>query len=157
MEASRDAELLRNKFAELTDFIEPYVKAVLMFGSRARGESIEKSDLDLLVLYEGCEIQDPILRRRHLYKCLREAIEEDFEEITVIDMELEHFLKPMEITALLLNVYWDAIVVYDRTGILRDFLKRVREKIVESGLKRVRDGRAYYWVLPKPMEEVKIL
>jgi predicted nucleotidyltransferase len=128
-----------------------------MFGSRARGESIEKSDLDLLVLYEGCEIQDPILRRRHLYKCLREAIEEDFEEITVIDMELEHFLKPMEITALLLNVYWDAIVVYDRTGILRDFLKRVREKIVESGLKRVRDGRAYYWVLPKPMEEVKIL
>jgi predicted nucleotidyltransferase len=128
-----------------------------MFGSRARGESIEKSDLDLLVLYEGCEIQDPILRRRHLYKWLWEAIGGDFEEITVIDMELEHFLKPMEITALLLNVYWDAIVVYDKTGILRDFLKRVREKIVESGLKRVRDGRAYYWVLPKPMEEVKIL
>lgn len=128
-----------------------------MFGSRARGESEERSDVDLLVLHEGCEIQDPVLRRRHLYNRLREAIGEEFEDITVVDMELEHFLKPIEIIALLLNVYWDAVVVYDNTGILNEFLSHVREKIVKSGLKRVKDGKAYRWVLPKPMMEIKIL
>jgi predicted nucleotidyltransferase len=154
MEAVKDAELLRSRFAGL---VEPCVKAVVMFGSRARGESEERSDVDLLVLHEGCGIQDPVLRRRHLYNCLKEAIGEYVEDITVLDMELERFLKPMEVTALLLNIYWDAVVVYDRTGTLRDFLKHVRRKIVKSGLKRVRDGRAYRWTLPKPMMEIKIL
>jgi predicted nucleotidyltransferase len=154
MEANKDVELLRSR---LTDLNESYVKAVVMFGSRARGESGEKSDVDLLVLHEDCEIQDPVARRRHLYNRLREAVGGDFEEVTVVDMGLEYFLKPMEINALLLNVYWDAVVVYDRTETLRGFLEHVREKIAKSGLKRVRDGRAYHWVLPKPMMEVKIL
>jgi len=154
MEANKDVELLRSR---LTDLNESYVKAVVMFGSRARGESGEKSDVDLLVLHEDCEIQDPVVRRRHLYNRLREAVGQDFEDVTVVDMELEQFLKPKEITALLLNVYWDAVVVYDKTETLRGFLEHVREKIAKSGLKRVRDGRAYHWVLPKPMMEVKIL
>ena len=72
-------------------------------------------------------------------------------------MELGVFLKPREISALLLNVYWDAIVVYDKTETVEGFLRRVRENIMKSGLNRVRDGRAYYWMLPKPMKEVRIL
>ena len=56
-----------------------------------------------------------------------------------------------------MNAYWDGLVVYDETHAIQGFLEQAREKIVKSGLKRVRDGRAYYWVLPKPMEEVKIL
>jgi predicted nucleotidyltransferase len=154
MEAGKDVELLRSR---LTGVVDSCVKAVVMFGSRARGESEERSDVDLLVLHEGCGIRDPVLRRRHLYNCLKEAVGECVEDITVIDMELERFLKPMEVTALLLNIYWDAVVVYDRTGTLRDFLKHVRGKIVKSGLKRVKDGKAYRWTLPKPMMEIKIL
>lgn len=154
MESGKDVELLR---ARLRGLEASYVKAVVMFGSRARGESGERSDVDLLVLHEGCEIDDPVLRRRHFYNVLREAVGEEFEDVTVVDMELRCFLKPTEITALLLNVYWDGVVVYDGTEMLRGFLGHVREKIVKSGLKRVRDGRAYYWVLPEPMKEVKIL
>ncbi|MEM2897201.1 MAG: nucleotidyltransferase domain-containing protein [Candidatus Bathyarchaeia archaeon] len=48
------------------------IKAVVMFGSRARGESGERSDFDLLVFHEGCGIDDPVLRRRHLYCLLKE-------------------------------------------------------------------------------------
>ena len=154
MEAGKDVDLLRDR---LKDLKAPYIKAVVMFGSRARGESKERSDVDLLVLHEGCEVEDPIARRSHLYNLMREAIGEEFEDLTVVDIELEHFLKPKEITALLLNAYWDALVIYDKTGAVEGFLRQVREKIVRSGLKRVRDGRAYYWVLPKPMKEVKIL
>ena len=154
MEAGKDVELLRSRLRSLK---EPYVKAVLMFGSRARGESGERSDVDLLVLHEDCEVEDAVMRRRRLYNLLREAVGEEFEDITVVDMELERFLKPREITSLLLNVYWDAVVVYDKTGTVESFLRHVKGKIVKSGLKRVGDGRAYYWVLPKPLKEVKIL
>lgn len=150
----KDVELLRNR---LVDFREPYVKAVLLFGSRARGEPGERSDVDLLVLHEGCEIEDPVFRRRRIYGLLRSIVGGEFEDITVFDMEFERFLKPKEITSLLLNVYMDSVVVCDETGRVDDFLRRIKEKILESGLKRVRDGRAYYWVLPEPLKEVKLL
>ncbi|RLI42963.1 hypothetical protein DRO59_02525 [Candidatus Bathyarchaeota archaeon] len=154
METGKDVELLRQRLRSLQ---ESCVKAILLFGSKARGESGERSDVDLLVLHEGCEVEDTVLRRRHLYNLLREAIGEESEELTVVDMELKRFLKPREITSLLLNIYWDAVVVYDLTGSVEGFLKGVRDKILKSGLKRVRDGKAYYWVLPEPLKEVKIL
>ena len=147
-------ELLRQRLHSLEEFD---VKAILLFGSKARGESGEKSDVDLLVLHRGCGIEDAVLRRRHLYNLLREKIGEEFEELTVIDMELERFLRPKEVTPLLLNVYWDAVVVYDSTGVVENFLKDVKDKILKSGLKRVKDGKANYWVLPEPLKEVKIL
>ena len=150
----RDIELLKNQLENLN---EPYIKAILLFGSRARGESNEKSDIDLLVLHENCEIKDPVLRRRYLYNLIRKVIGKEFEGITIIDMEFENFIKPIEINALLLNIYWDAIIVYDKTNMLHSFLKHVKDKIEKSGLKRIKDGKAYRWVLPEPMKEVKIL
>jgi len=154
MEIGKDVELLRQRLRLLE---EPSVKAVLLFGSKARGESGERSDVDLLVLHEGYEIGDAVLRRRHLYNLLREAIGEQSEDLTLVDMELRRFLKPGEISSLLLNIYWDAVVVYDVTESVEDFLKEVRGRILKSGLKRVWDGKAYYWVLPEPLKEVKIL
>jgi len=53
IEANKDAELLRSR---LTGFIDSCVKTVVMFDSRARGESEERNDIDLPVLHEGCEI-----------------------------------------------------------------------------------------------------
>jgi len=150
----KDIELLKNQLENLN---EPYVKAILLFGSRARGESNERSDIDLLVLHENCEIKDPVLRRRHLYNLIRKAIGKEFEGITIIDMEFENFIKPIEINALLLNIYWDAIIVYDKTNMLHSFLENVKDKIKKSGLKRIKDGKAYRWILPEPMKEVKIL
>jgi len=136
---------------------EECVRAVVLFGSLARGEARERSDVDLLVLHEGCGIEDPVKRRRYLYRVMAEALGREFEAITVIDMELAEFVRPKEVTPLLLNIYWDGMVVLDRTGVLREFLSRVRRRISSSGLRRVRDGKAYYWVLPRPLEEVRIL
>lgn len=50
MKADIVFEPLRDR---LKDLRAPYVKAVIVFGSRARGESRERSDVDLLVLHEG--------------------------------------------------------------------------------------------------------
>ena len=149
-----DVELLRRRLEGLR---EGYVKAVIMFGSKARGDSKNGSDVDLLVLHDDCEVKDPIRRRSLVYNLIREAIGGEYEDVTVIDMELGRFIAPKEITSLLLNVYWDGIVVYDETMAVESFLRHIREKIVNSGLKRVGDGRAYYWTLPKPMKAIRIL
>ena len=75
----------------------------------------------------------------------------------MIDMELDRFLEPGTVTPFLLNVYADAVVVVDRVGGVEEFLQRVRRRIRELVLTRVKDGRAYYWVLPKPVEKVELL
>ena len=92
VENNKDVNLLKSRFTALK---EPCIKAVIMFGSRARGSRRDKSDVDLLILHEDYEIQDPILRRRHLYNLIRETIGEDFEDVTVIDIDLKRFLNPL--------------------------------------------------------------
>lgn len=144
---------LKAKFEGLD---EPFIRAVILFGSTARGESGEGSDVDLLVLCEDCG-EDIVARRRMVYRVLKEVVGEAFDDLTVIDMELGDFLGPKEVSPLLLNVYWDAHVICDRTGTIEDFLKRVRGNIAKSGLRRVGDGKAYRWVLPEPLKEVRIL
>jgi predicted nucleotidyltransferase len=144
---------LRRRLSDLPG----YVRAVLLFGSLARGEAGERSDVDLLVLHSGAPVRDPVERRRLLYKLVAERLEGAFEAVTLIDMDLERFLKPATVTPLLLNIYADALVVIDRVGSLEEFLQRVRKRIGELGLARVKNGRAYYWILPKPMEKVQLL
>ena len=69
--ASSGAELREFVLSELRrrlGDLPGYVKAVLLFGSAARGEAGERSDVDLLVLHSGAPFGDPAERRRHLYK-----------------------------------------------------------------------------------------
>ena len=155
-ETLREPELLRTLLSNVAS-TEPCVRAVLLFGSMARGETLERSDIDLLVLHKNCGVKDPVLRRRRLYHLIHEALGGTYKELTVLDMEVDDFLKPKIITPLLLNIYWDAQVILDKTGTLQPFLECVKKRIVEHSLRRVKDGRSYYWILPKPMEKVELL
>jgi len=149
----RVVEILSSRLSDLPGF----VKAVILFGSTARGEATETSDIDLLVLHEGLQGLSPVKRRRLLYTLVMERISDFFEAVTVIDMDYSEFTKPEQVTPLLLNIYWDGVVVIDRSGKLSGFLSRVRKRIIESGLKHVKEGREYYWILPKPLEKVVIV
>jgi len=151
-----DRDAIVNTLKERLSILPCYVKGVILFGSVARDEITERSDVDLLVLHEGINISDIVERRRVIYKEISGALQGIF-PITVIDMELESFLKPKIITSLLLNIYYDAIVILDRTGELQEFIKFVKGRIEKSGLVRRKDGKSYYWILPKPMEKVKVL
>ncbi|RLF19949.1 MAG: hypothetical protein DRZ82_04075 [Thermoprotei archaeon] len=146
-------KILRSRLSDLPSAI----KVILLFGSVARGEVRERSDIDLLVLYEGLDIDNPVSRRRYLYRLVMDRIGDLFDAVTLIDMELKEFLKPQIITSLLLNIYWDSIVIIDRTKRIERFLNYVRKRIREAGLVRVKDGKAYYWKLPRPFRRIEIL
>ncbi len=146
-------QVLRERLSDLPNF----VRAILLFGSVARDEALERSDIDLLVLHKDLAIQDPVRRRRYLYRLVMDRIGDVYDAVTLIDMELREFLKPRLITPLLLNIYWDAVIILDRTGTLKQFLKYVRTRIREVGLVRIRNGRAYYWQLPRPLQRINLL
>ena len=100
---------------------------------------------------------DPVMRRRAIYRVIREAVKDVCEGLTVIDMRFEDFLSPEEVMSLLLNIHWDSVVLLDRTGELEELLRKVRRNIVAGELRRVRDGAHYSWVLPEPLKRVKIV
>ena len=129
--------------------------AVLLFGSMARCEANEYSDVDLLILHRGLSHIDRIKRRRAIYLAVS-ALLRDY-SLIVLDMDINEFLNPGIVTPLLLNIYWDAVILLDKTGKLGEFLEHVRRRIIESGLRRIKDGRAYYWVLPRQLERVRIV
>jgi predicted nucleotidyltransferase len=85
---------LRRRLSDLPS----YVKAVLLFGSIARGEADERSDVDVLLLHGDAPFSDLVEHRRHFYGLVAEGLGGAFESITMIDMELEHFLKPKTAT-----------------------------------------------------------
>ena len=72
-------KILRSRLSDLPSAI----KVILLFGSVARGEVRERSDIDLLVLYEGLDIDNPVSRRRYLYRLVMDRIGDLFDAVTL--------------------------------------------------------------------------
>ena len=138
---------LRGRFSD-------HLVAVALFGSAARGEAVERSDLDFLVVLRG--IPKSLERRYQVYKPIHDAVAMQSRQVrdtTVIDLD-EEFIKDedVEITPMMLNIAADAIILYDPEGRLASFIERVRRLIQVAGLERYRtkDGK-YGW---KPRDGV---
>jgi len=137
--------------------------SVVLFGSVARGEAHDKSDIDLFIVAEKLprgafkrrELLEPI--RAHLDSKLeelwRQGIYADFVEIIRTKEEAGRF------HPFYLDMTEEAILLYDRDGFFADILERVRKKLQELGAKRKRMGKAWYWDLKpdyKPGEVIDL-
>ncbi len=87
----------------------PFISGVILFGSAARGEEGERSDLDLLILWDELNV-DPSERHIQVYKVVSRYFPPSL-ELTVIEMRYSDFLKVKDLTPLLLNVMYDGIVL----------------------------------------------
>lgn len=132
----------------------PFISGIILFGSISRREKRERSDIDLLILWDKLEmnIGEAYI---YIYKIIRKYFPANI-DLTVLEMNYLKFISMKEITPLILNILWDGIVLYDKHGKLRDFILNIRKKIEKSGLKRKKSGKYYYWILPKPGERVKL-
>lgn len=126
----------------------PFVAGLILFGSVARGESDSRSDLDLLILWEDVDL--PLRERYVMFYKLASRYFKVGKGLTVLDVEYARFVNLKKINPLFLNIIFDAIILYDKHGKLNAFISETREKLAKTGLTRVRKGRFYYWVLPRP-------
>ena len=95
---------LRQKIAQHAKKIaseNQFIAGVILFGSIARGEETEQSDVDLLILWEKLNV-DPRKRHVYIYKTVSKYFPPNL-RLTVLDMEYNSLLKTTKLTPLLLN------------------------------------------------------
>ncbi|MEZ8220288.1 hypothetical protein GG496_000455 [Candidatus Fervidibacteria bacterium JGI MDM2 JNZ-1-D12] len=115
--------------------------AVALFGSVARGQATEESDIDLLVVVNekpSNALQECLLVRRQVEPYPLRRISPI---VTTPEMLRQNFL-------ILLDILDHGIILHDPEGVLGDLLSRLKRRLEEWGSKKVQlpDG-SWYWQL----------
>jgi len=138
---------VREAVKNLVERLGAKVVAVALFGSLARGEVDERSDVDLFVVVKG--VPKGPKRRFMIYDAVYGTLKRD---VTIIDVdEKELFREELEITPMLLNIAWDSLVLYDPSKKLSNLFDRVKTLTKKLNLERYQtiDGK-YGWKSKTP-------
>lgn len=127
--------------------------ALAFFGSCARGDETEWSDIDILLIAENLPAH-PLERLYFIYRPIKEpnwtSKVKSERPIAILARTKKEFTA--DVTPLHLDLAEDAEVFYDPEGFLREKLSRVRELIEEAGLERRRIGESLFWWWKKGMQ-----
>lgn len=145
---------LQRASSELKEILGEGFTGLMLFGSYARGEAREDSDVDILVVLKGLK---GMRIRSIIYKVIVDNIGLP---ITLVDIDLRELAREdLEVTPLLLNILYDGIIVYDETGILARLKSKIKELVSKAKLVRYKTPNGKYgWkrINGKPLEEVKV-
>jgi len=114
---------------------------VVLYGSHARGEAREDSDVDLLVIARDLPERryDRSVRLQSVFQGIKDA--PDFSVLGKTPEEFESYFP-----SLYLDIGLDGVVLHDRGGYVAGKLKRIREIIAHTGLVRLRlDRNNMFW------------
>lgn len=154
--------LIRNEYREYTDLVIGSVRdhlkedlvSLVLYGSVARGEAGEGSDLDLLVVSKAFsdspgsrfEVFNEIeveLRQTQAYRRLRELRLGTL--ISPIPLAPEEIL---EHPPILLDIISDGIILYDKDDFMKNHLRELERKLGKLGAKKIFIGPGkWYWDL----------
>jgi len=139
---------------ELKKTLREEFTGMILFGSWARGEEREKSDVDVFIVLRNAK---GLKIRSRIYKVIVKHVKKP---VTLIDARLNELLEEkLELTPLLINIIADAVIIYDENSILKSFVEKGRKLIEEAELIRYKtpDGK-YGWKRKdsKPISEVMI-
>jgi len=136
-------ELLHKASDELVKALKDKIVAIALFGSWARGEISEHSDIDFFIVVKNFNSKD---RRFQIYHQLHKVLKKD---ITIIDIDENILFKEdLTINSLLLNIAWDSIILYDPSGKLNSLFERIRNSVKDK-LERYRTKNGKYGWKPK--------
>jgi predicted nucleotidyltransferase len=113
--------------------------AVVLFGSRARGDATEASDWDLLVIARHLP---PSFFQRHLQ--LKALLPIEWRgRVALLARTPAEF--EAHLTSLMLDIALDGVVLDDPEGYAAEQLARLRKLIESKGLHRKQKGKDFIW------------
>jgi predicted nucleotidyltransferase len=113
--------------------------AVVLFGSRARGDADEDSDWDLLLIAKELP-QKPFQRHLRLKRLLPPLWRGKVALIAKTPEEFES-----HVSDLFLDMALDGIILYDTDEYMAERLAYLRRLIQEQGLRREQEGKELIW------------
>ena len=139
----------------LREFLDDNLISVYIFGSVARGDFSENSDIDLIVVVKG--LDEDIGRRLELASriktvfrrrttSMRRLLREKGYPTTISEV----LLTPEEVEKhppILLDLTIDGAPLIDRGGFMANELEKLKERLKELGAIRVRSKHGWYWIL----------
>jgi predicted nucleotidyltransferase len=113
--------------------------AVVLFGSRARGDATEVSDWDVLVIARQLS-SSPLQRHSQLKMSLPVEWRGQVSLLSRTAAEFESHL-----SSLMLDIALDGVVLYDPQGYAAQRLAALQQLITNRGLYREQIGRDFIW------------
>lgn len=161
-ELSADLRALANEYAAaLREALGDRLVSVVLYGSVARGEAREISDVDLLVIAEG--LPPSRFRRQDLLAAADERVDPALDALaaqdihTAVSVILKTPAEAERIVPLYLDMVEDAILLVDRGGFFAAVLGRLRESLARLGARRHKVGRFRYWDLKPDLKPGEIV
>ncbi|ADX84548.1 nucleotidyltransferase domain-containing protein [Saccharolobus islandicus] len=145
--------LLNNMVKIMKEEFKDDLISVVLYGSVARGDNRNDSDVDLLIIIKNLP-KDSMLKRIRLFETkVEDKLNLDEFWKNGYYISLSPILKTPEeaekISPLYLDMVYDAIILYDKNQFFTKILQKLKERLKELGAERVRIGKKWYWVLKK--------
>ncbi len=143
------ASLIAHKLEEI---MQDDLISVVLFGSAARGEAGEGSDIDILIVAEKFGKEGRFEVFNEIEKDLKAS--EEYRELK--EKKLGTLISPVPLTpseveknpSILLDIVTDGIILYDVDDFIENKIESLRKKLKKMGSKKIfLDDKRYYWDL----------
>lgn len=137
----------------LKRFLKENLVSIVLFGSVARGEAGEGSDIDLLVVAKDFE---PFRSRFDVFNEIEKELRTTKEYRELKREKLGTLISPVPLTPeeikknppILLDIVTDGIILYDTNNFMRDCLTNLKKRLEEKGARKMFFGKGqWYWDL----------
>lgn len=114
--------------------------AIVLFGSRARGDAREESDWDILII-----ARDLPERQIERYRMVKAILPPNWRSrVSILTKTVDEFESVLP--SLYLEIALDGLILFDPEGYAKNQLQKLRRLIQAKGLSRERRGHDFVWL-----------